>query len=351
MIDFEEVSDTFEEGFDKAKTFVKNNKVLVCAILGVGGFALYKAFTTKSVSDTSTYAYVPTGYDGYPEMSASVSYDDVTEQLRNETADINNDFYNEIMGDVTKLVEDLYYTNEKYLEQIATTTEKTDYTISGTYLEEQRKQNIINQMQANSEAWYTATPEEQERLHNENLVLGTSLGLTFDNESGSWLDDGYEAYTVKNKTNTSTSMLTSVGATDSSSNTEAIIKQMKANSEAWHTASETEKQRLEEENQRLGNSLGATFDSASGTWSNSNGSTLYTVNTSSKSSSGSSSSSSKSTSTSSSKSTSTSSSSTSTSSSSTSTSSSSTTKVDPVSGQTYSTVAPSWLSGPTKLNR
>ena len=247
MIDFEEVSDTFEEGFDNAKKFVKNNKVLVCAILGVGAFALYKAFTSNDVSEeTSTYAYIPTGYDGYPEMSASVSYDDVVDQMRNETTDINEDFYNEIMGDVTKIVEDLYYTNEKYIEQIATSTENIDYSISGSYLEEQRKANILNQMQANSEAWHTASPEEQERLHNENLVLGTSLGLTFDNESGSWLDDGDEAYTVKNKTNTSTAMLSSVGATDSTTNEEAIIKKMKANSEAWHTASETEKQRLEE---------------------------------------------------------------------------------------------------------
>ena len=292
MIDFEEISDTFEEGFDKAKSFVKNNKVLVCAILGVGGFALYKAYTSKddiSEETYTTYGYVPTGYDGYPEMSASVSYDDVVEQLRGETTDLNNDFYNEIMGDVTKLVEDLTYTNEKYIEQIATSSRPVDYSISGSYLEEQRKameeqqkENILNQMYSNSEAWHDATSEEQERLHNENLILGSSLGLTFDSSSGSWFNsEGENVYTIKNKTQTSTSNLTSVGALDPVITSKEIVSQMQANSEAWHNASESEKERLHEENKRLGNVLGASFDSSTGTWSNSNGSVLYTVSSSS----------------------------------------------------------------------
>ena len=102
VVDFEKIGDTFEDGFDKVKDFTKKNKVLTIAIWGVGAFALYKLFTEKATSEdteyVSTYAYVPTAYDGYPTMSESVSYDDVVDQLRNETTDINNEFYDEIIN-------------------------------------------------------------------------------------------------------------------------------------------------------------------------------------------------------------------------------------------------------------
>lgn len=54
-----------------------------------------------------------------------------------------------------------------------------------------------------------------------------------------------------------------------------IIAEMKANSEAWHTASDYEKGRLEEKNQELGASIGATFDSETGEWYDSKGKPLY----------------------------------------------------------------------------
>ena len=52
----------------------------------------------------------------------------------------------------------------------------------------------------------------------------------------------------------------------SSSSVSDIKAQMAANSAAWHTASESEKKRLEQENQKLGKSIGSTYNSATGTW-------------------------------------------------------------------------------------
>ena len=288
MVDFEKIGDTFEDGFDKVKDFTKKNKVLTIAIVGVGAFALYKYFTDKTTSEdteyVSTYAYVPTAYDGYPTMSESISYDDVVNQLRTETVDINSDFYDEIMSDVSKQIEDV----TKIIEDkqnittpiiIGSTGYNSDLS-TGSYIEEQR---IIEQMQANSEAWYAADETEKERLHNENVALGSLLGSSFDSVSGNWYKDGETLYEVstKNKTNTSTSNLTNVGVTETTVSQSTIVSQMKANSEAWHTADETEKKRLEEENQRLGSQLGASFDSVTGTWSNASGNALYTVSTSS----------------------------------------------------------------------
>lgn len=51
---------------------------------------------------------------------------------------------------------------------------------------------ILSQMQANSEAWHTASPEEKERLENENLKLGndfytlTNRPAVRDEETGKW---------------------------------------------------------------------------------------------------------------------------------------------------------------------
>ncbi len=305
MIDFEKIGDTFEEGFENVKDFTKKNKVLTIAICGVGAFALYKLFTDKSKSqDTeyaSTYAYVPTGYDGYPEMSESVSYDDVVEQLRTETSDINEEFYNETMSDVSQMINDAFAQNKEEYEPVVQSNK--NYSVGLTtdsYLEEQRKKEaIIKQMSANSEAWHNASDEEKERLHNENVALGNLLGAEFDSGTGTWSQNGSSLYDVpvKNKTNTSTAELTNVGVKESSastskktssktssssgssgssgsSNSSDVISQMKANSEAWHSASDSEKKELAQKNQELGKSIGASFDSASGTWSK-DGTKLY----------------------------------------------------------------------------
>ena len=72
----------------------------------------------------------------------------------------------------------------------------------------------------------------------------------------------------------------------------SIIAKMKANSEKWFTASESEKQALADKNKELGDSIGAKYNSASGKWYDSNGNLLYSVSSSSGSSSSSSSSSS-----------------------------------------------------------
>ena len=55
-----------------------------------------------------------------------------------------------------------------------------------------------------------------------------------------------------------------------------IIDVMKENSLAWHTASASEKKRLERENQVLGKKLDASYDANTGTWSKGN-KRLYTL--------------------------------------------------------------------------
>ena len=58
---------------------------------------------------------------------------------------------------------------------------------------------------------------------------------------------------------------------------EEIKKKMEANSAAWHTADDATKKKLEAENQALGKQIGGTYNSASGTWSDSSGNNLYST--------------------------------------------------------------------------
>lgn len=53
---------------------------------------------------------------------------------------------------------------------------------------------------------------------------------------------------------------------DSQKSTSQIIAEMKANSAAWHTASESDKTYLENRNQYLGGLIGAKYNSATGVW-------------------------------------------------------------------------------------
>lgn len=65
-----------------------------------------------------------------------------------------------------------------------------------------------------------------------------------------------------------------------------IKKQMAANSAAWHSADASTKKQLEAANQALGKLIGGTYNSKTGTWSNSSGGSLYGSSSGSSSSSG-----------------------------------------------------------------
>ncbi len=55
---------------------------------------------------------------------------------------------------------------------------------------------IIAQMRANSQSWLTATPEQQNFLHQQNQYLGQQAGLVYNPNDGHWYKDGVIAYTA-----------------------------------------------------------------------------------------------------------------------------------------------------------
>lgn len=123
------------------------------------------------------------------------------------------------------------------------------------------------QMEANSQAWHGASPEEQARLHAENERLASQLGgMRYDDASGTWGSAGNDrtvpegftgSTTIQNKPNQSA---------------QDIIDKMNANSVAWHTADDATRAQLHAENEYLSSvlaGLGVTdvrYDEASGRW-------------------------------------------------------------------------------------
>jgi len=269
---FEDVKDTFSDMGDGLKNtgskiveFVKDNKMLCICVGGVGLYALYHLYRDKSGSDSeyvSTYAYVPTGYSGYPTASESVDYNSVVEQLHGETIDSQNRFYDETMSEISKVIEDMQTQNDKTISSIINDYESqiSKYDESLSYIEEQRqKDKIILEMQNNSNLYNSITdPVKQKELHDKNIELGESLGARFDEGTGKWSNpDGTSLYdvTVKNNSNS--------GTTDKT----VVINQMLSNSNAWKNTNDASKQKqLHDENVKLAESIGATFDDASGVW-------------------------------------------------------------------------------------
>lgn len=193
-MDFEKISDTFEDGFENATKFVKKNKVFALALLGVGVFALYKAYISKNTtsSEATEYAYVPSYYDGYPTLDYELSYgsggmsdyydyeyessESIKEQVKNESADDVSNIVNSFNSSVLSLTETL------------------------SYLDEQRKiEKVKTQMQNNSNLWNSASEEEKIKLQESNQMLGASIGATFDSKTGTWWMNGERLFYTNNE--------------------------------------------------------------------------------------------------------------------------------------------------------
>lgn len=151
----------------------------------------------------------------------------------------------------------------------------------------------LTKMQANSIAWHMTDDEAtRQMLHNENIMLGESMGLTFDSASGSWLDsEGNAVYNLSNAGGVWTSTLNSIlesiakllgadvggggsegGSTGDSRYTpevNAAIAQIKALSSQWwdyHNAGDDENAaRVAAEAYQIGTGMGWTRGS-NGVW-------------------------------------------------------------------------------------
>lgn len=89
-----------------------------------------------------------------------------------------------VIGDVARRVADAkaaYENTETRWDQIAT---------NGRNMSDEEKRAVVKQMQANSDAWWEASSqEEKDRLAALNLALGSMMGWKRDEKSGIWYDE------------------------------------------------------------------------------------------------------------------------------------------------------------------
>lgn len=137
------------------------------------------------------------------------------------------------------------------------------------------KSDRIDLMKKNSSAWLTASDQDKKRLADENLKIGTTMGWTRSN-AGYWYDkEGNLMYQAQGQADPNIDQLTnkSLVNPEKMSNPNDLVKvqshiisQMKANSEAWLTASPEEKARLSKANDELVRMYNLPFVKKNGVW-------------------------------------------------------------------------------------
>lgn len=119
------------------------------------------------------------------------------------------------------------------------------------------KDQVIEKMKENSVRWHVSDEHGKEQLEREQQELGSSIGAHY--QGGYWYDEnGEKLYDF------------------SDDEMQEIIKRlMQQNSEAWHGASSSEKDRLESENRLLGDLIDAQYNEHEGKWYDKQGFPLF----------------------------------------------------------------------------
>lgn len=229
-----------KKSFEKLKKKVKEKPIFFVALIVVVVIALYKLVTKPKEDDTVTYAYTPTGFDGYP-----TSTDSMLDDFYNNGG--SSDFGGGSTGGGSNTnIEDNYFLDEKY------------------------------------------DKEYRERMDEENTGL---LEKIFDMDTTASVGDVYgkdgslifsrdKSYSVITKSGAERDLQESLEKADNMEYRNNILDQMKSNANAWGSATKSEREILEKENERLSKSVGLTKGS-DGVWRNPDGSRAWDEATSS----------------------------------------------------------------------
>lgn len=278
--------------FNKVKKLFKKKPFLiaVAVVVVLGLLAWYKKSQVPATAEDETESEMVLA-DGlelmYPANDTFVgsggSYfedvlDTMVDSFNEELTNMDNYYQSEItyVKDVLDItVDDMSGQIESLSNQIDTQSDtlaqQTDYIA---------RQNDIQMMQQNSDAWHYATSDaDKKALEKTNKAIAEKYGWELGDD-GIWYDEDekpvYTTVTQKVATSSSTpkKSLSSSSSTKTTSTTSDIDK-MKANSTAWHTASDSQKQKLHEENVAIAKKNNWTFDSGSGTYKDSAGNRVY----------------------------------------------------------------------------
>ena len=220
MADFEEVMQ--DAGKDIKSFFKKNPFILLC--IGVGAVALFLWWVRqKNGGDTTTYydgeQAIGYGGYGYPSVGGSEYYDSANSDYWETVLDNLEDKFGALsdkhMEDIDNLKDkhdtDIGNLNDSWQERYDALLDKiedgsyNDGYYEGTYTpittvttpsQSMNEQSIIDQMKANSNYWHYANDADKDYLHDQNVMLGESIGAQYDSTTGTWWKNGTPLYTA-----------------------------------------------------------------------------------------------------------------------------------------------------------
>ena len=248
----------------KKKLSKKQWFLIACVGVGVIGLLVWYR---KQNSGGTQIAKIATGYEGYPTMSEGMDMDYLTEavgsnlyQSLGNVITAQDSYYQKLFDEITSGMGVMTERLDKFDEENSTYQKNNGIVIGGagaqTYV-----MDTLEQMQKNSEAWFSSSPEQRILLENQNQFLGSTLGASYSD--GRWYTSGGNLLY-----STAPSGRAMLDETE-------ILNQMKANSSAWHGASEAERLALEQKNKELGSRIGASYNEGSGEWFTTSGERLY----------------------------------------------------------------------------
>ena len=193
-------------------------------------------------------------------------WEEITDSLKEPVRDIK-DILNDIAKYGTPAMQDAVWDIVDLLEELGHSLEDfnpefggdNDWGSGDDYMDDFKKE-VISIMKENSVRWHAADDAEKKKIEQEQRELASAIGVTdYDDNTGLWYDEsGNVLYDMSD-----------------AEIREIAIRLMKANAERWHSASDAEKKRLEEQNQAYGDLIGAEYDDNLGVWFDKNGNQLF----------------------------------------------------------------------------
>lgn len=311
------MAEFIEFGSEPEKKKSKDNKVIkmlkkkpfLIAVIVVAIIALYTAKKKKDAElESGQNMVIPDNLEG-----VSVMYPGADTYGASDTQYVD-DALSSMYAEMDKAITDMMNVNDKNYESFETYystqvdsmsevlesfAEKIDS--STAILTEQSEQieklNDIQAMQNNSDAWhYAITDAKKKALEDANKNIARKWGWTFDDDSGLWYDGDTPVYITATQDAVSSDVYvptstpyvggsSSSGSSSSASTKQSDINKMMANSDAWHSATESERKQLEEENKAIASKYGWSYNDTDGYWYEGNNK-VYTTETQNKNSSG-----------------------------------------------------------------
>ena len=181
---------------------------------------------------------------------------------------------NELIAEMEKYRYATSEKGQKHFQELQEKLRQMDVEDQKRSLEKQRDQELeaLERRKADIESWYNDLREATQEFTGD---LTTLYKLADDERLASFITTNQRIKEEMAKLTADLAALSggygtvspgSAAGTTTGAQTMSIIQQMQANSAMWHSASPTERQRLQAENQRLAAMIGATFNTRDGRW-------------------------------------------------------------------------------------